>query len=607
MIQPRGGPHRSGLHRFGAHLSGADRSTCERNADRHLHWIAWLSALGYLATAWLSHRFDHDSPPIDRPLGSVLAILTCLFVGYLAAMTTVHRGTTKGSLRWIVAAGIVFRLIMLFSTPIQEVDLYRYLWDGAVSGEAISPFAHSPIEIRNAIDRDRLPSPSSPTDGPDIPDTVRRLVELTQREPSTREILYRVHFAELPTVYPLISQGVFLAVDRLSPANATVYQRVLWLKAVLVAFDLGTLFLVISLLANLRLPRQWCVAYAWCPLVIKEIANSGHLDAIAVFLTTAAVYLFVRGLAATDTVSSPNESRSRRPTSGTFFYPVASSVTLTLAVAAKIYPLALAPLLAIVGWRVMGWRRLIVPTLVFVLLTPLLLVPMVIASDQRSDPAIGLTTFLTRWEMNDFLFMLLIENARPTSGDDSADPPWFVITPPSWRSTIVENVHRATGIPPQTIPFFIARLITGGCTLAIAVWFACIASRREFSLPPTGSRPRLGHATIASAFFTLAWFWLLCPTQNPWYWTWSLPFLAVIRQRAWCWVSGWALIYYARFWFEIHHPATAIASTPYVGVAFYDFVVVVAVQGVWFLTLALSWLRQRRSNNSANAVASSGN
>ena len=25
------------------------------------------------------------------------------------------------------------------------------------------------------------------------------------------------------------------------------------------------------------------------------------------------------------------------------------------------------------------------------------------------------------------------------------------------------------------------------------------------------------------AFLVLAWFWLLSPTQNPWYWTWALP------------------------------------------------------------------------------------
>ena len=31
--------------------------------------------------------------------------------------------------------------------------------------------------------------------------------------------------------------------------------------------------------------------YAWCPLVIKEIANSGHLDALAYFLATLAIYL----------------------------------------------------------------------------------------------------------------------------------------------------------------------------------------------------------------------------------------------------------------------------------------------------------------------------
>ena len=34
-----------------------------------------------------------------------------------------------------------------------------------------------------------------------------------------------------------------------------------------------------------RLPYGWAITHAWCPLVVKEIANSGHLDSSATFLS----------------------------------------------------------------------------------------------------------------------------------------------------------------------------------------------------------------------------------------------------------------------------------------------------------------------------------
>lgn len=45
------------------------------------------------------------------------------------------------------------------------------------------------------------------------------------------------------------------------------------------------------------------------------------------------------------------------------------------------------------------------------------------------------------------------------------------------------------------------------------------------------------------AFLTIAWFWLLSPTQNPWYWTWALPLVAFARSRVWFFIYGCVLVY----------------------------------------------------------------
>jgi hypothetical protein len=92
---------------------------------------------------------------------------------------------------------------------------------------------------------------------------------------------------------------------------------------------------------------------------------------------------------------------------------------------------------------------------------------------------------------------------------------------------------------------------------------------------------------LNSAFLTVAWFWLLLPTQNPWYWTWALPFLPFARRRAWLVMSGLAFVYYLRFWLMHQFPATALAGTPYSGPMFFDYVVVWLEFAPWFAWLAL--------------------
>ena len=69
-------------------------------------------------------------------------------------------------------------------------------------------------------------------------------------------------------------------------------------------------------------------------LVIKEIGNSGHLDALATCLMTFAISLLLSAL----TPSSEQPSRQR-------WLSVGAAFALALGVGAKLYPVVLAPLL----------------------------------------------------------------------------------------------------------------------------------------------------------------------------------------------------------------------------------------------------------------------
>jgi hypothetical protein len=64
-------------------------------------------------------------------------------------------------------------------------------------------------------------------------------------------------------------------------------------KGIMVFFDTLTLLVLAALLQTWGLNLSRIIVYAWNPLVIFEIAYSGHLDGLTVFLMVTALYLYV--------------------------------------------------------------------------------------------------------------------------------------------------------------------------------------------------------------------------------------------------------------------------------------------------------------------------
>jgi hypothetical protein len=102
---------------------------------------------------------------------------------------------------------------------------------------------------------------------------------------------------------------------------------------------------------------------------------------------------------------------------------------------------------------------------------------------------------------------------------------------------------------------------------------------------------------LSAAFLSLAWFWLLSPTQNPWYWIWSLPLVMFGRSRAWLVVSGLVMIYYLRFWLSGHWADQPVLGTAYPGATFFDFVVTWIEFGPWFVWLVWETAITKRTGN----------
>jgi hypothetical protein len=96
------------------------------------------------------------------------------------------------------------------------------------------------------------------------------------------------------------------------------------MKLALVACDLLTILVVWRWLPLIGRPEWLVLAYAWNPLVILEIAHSGHIDALGALWVVASAYWLTR----------------RRP--------ALASIGLVMAIATKLLPIVLLPLF---------WRR----------------------------------------------------------------------------------------------------------------------------------------------------------------------------------------------------------------------------------------------------------
>jgi hypothetical protein len=248
-------------------------------------------AAAFGAMAALGDLFHHA--------GTFVALFALASVAYgIAAVAVVQRPPTGRAARrgfWLVFWGgaLAFRLILLPAAPSLSTDLYRYLWDGRVAAAGISPYRHPPSAPELAGLRDDRVFPA-------------------------------LNHADWRTIYPPGAQLLFQALARLAPDS------VFGFKLLVLACDLLTLGALLGWLRALGRPPAWALLYAWHPLVVVELAGSGHLDAVALAATVGALWAATRG---------------REGWAGAL---------LGLAGLVKLYPLVLLPAL----WARRPWRAL---------------------------------------------------------------------------------------------------------------------------------------------------------------------------------------------------------------------------------------------------------
>ena len=312
--------------------------------------ICVLSAIGYGIAAILV-RSDHSRSDLTLYL-SVFTLLACLWAAALAVARS-----APPTHRTIFVVALVFRLLLVpagFDAEsgafrrllLYDDDIWRYLWEGHTWFAGVNP----------------LQTPPEALEEYELEITDPALHAKLYADPAWGEIYDNIGYREYASPYAYTAQAVFALAHVLRPGSVVAF------KLLIIAFDMGVLWLLARLCRRLGQNDFALVAYGWSPLVIKEFAGSGHLDSILVFFVMAAVCSAGK---------------------------VAASGWLALSTLVKPTPLVFVPAL----FRRWGWAGVVAPLGVLALIA--------------ANPPGGMKAYAAEWSFNPALARLLPIH-RPT-------------------------------------------------------------------------------------------------------------------------------------------------------------------------------------------------
>lgn len=312
-------------------IAGATAATC-------YGYLAWLSLYSVvdLGQFW--------------PL-MLIAALACFGLFTYLSRTPLDIRSSQTTAIHILFWAVLFRLIGIIGEPILEDDIFRYLWDGYRFVSDGSPYGVAP-----ALFFDQL-----------LPEKMEAVLE-------------QINHPQLTTVYGPVCQWLFALAYWIAPAEV-------WpLQVLFVVCDLVLIALLLKL-ANIR----YVLLYAWCPLVIKEVAFTAHTDVVAVMFVLAAFYCFQK---------NSHEQQSRRQ----WVLPV----FLALAVASKIFALLVVPLFLAARWK--EW--LLFSVVIFLIYLPFA-IPFLNADAFHGFGNSGTAAMSSGWLFNAPIYTLLLPVFTP--------------------------------------------------------------------------------------------------------------------------------------------------------------------------------------------------
>ncbi|MCR4312736.1 MAG: hypothetical protein NUV58_00620, partial [Candidatus Roizmanbacteria bacterium] len=201
------------------------------------------------------------SGDIKKNIPSFAILYTASFITYMFAIyyiskneeTNEQDNNSSRAVLWaIIVFSLMFRLTLLPVAP--SDDIYRYLWEGKLQLNGISPYSHPP--------------------------------EASSLEHLRDGFFSGINHKHLPTIYPPLTLMVFAVADYVS-------HTIISMKSFFLIFDVLSIFILLKFLRVMEKDPHNVLTYAWSPLILISFAARGHCDSLQIFLVILALYLCV--------------------------------------------------------------------------------------------------------------------------------------------------------------------------------------------------------------------------------------------------------------------------------------------------------------------------
>jgi len=315
-----------------------------------------LIALGTAAAGLWNPFWEHQS--------ELFAAIGVASAGWAFAVFSAKRVSI--SVRWIVAGAILLRVVVLCGDPGLSDDVNRYVWEGGLVADQISPYAHAPDAEVYAERREEYAAIYAGLNNTSISAAYPPFIE---------------------EVFGVLVWGAGMVGERGSESS------LLMMRVFFTLCDLLVLWPLLALLKRFGRPSSLAVVWAWCPLMVLEFAGSGHFDSLGVLTLMGALALLSCG------------DRTRA------WHDGLGAVLTSASIFIKLLPLCLIPFMLRREGRLLRLSVLFGASLLWLL-------PFAFWQDGLASFDRGLTEYGTRWEGFNFVYSWIESSLDDLFGGD---------------------------------------------------------------------------------------------------------------------------------------------------------------------------------------------